>query len=130
MDEIELKKFRLIEKFMNFFCPCEYTIEYFEDHYFVRVNSFCIVVYDPNSFNVNYRIGGEIIDFQSVYYAMNGFPFHNNIYIYNGEKNKVMLQPNLDKGIMSGIRSDETFGRYLSHLNKEVSRTHSRNYFF
>jgi hypothetical protein len=130
MSEIEIKKFRIIEKFINFFFPCEHTIEYFEDHYFVRVNSDCFPQYDPYSFNCNYRIGGEIIDFQSVYYAMNGFPFHNKIYIYNGAKNKVMLRPNLDKGIMSGIKSDETFGRYLSHLSEEVSRIHSRNYFF
>ena len=130
MDEIELKKFRIIEKFMSFFCPCEYTINYFEDHYFVKVNSDCFPQYDPNSFNVNYRIGGEIIDFQTIYNCMNGFPFHNKIYIFRGDKNKVMLQPNFDKGIMSGIRSDETFGRYLSRLSEEVSRIHSRNYFF
>lgn len=129
MDEVELKKFRVIEKFMGFFCPCEYTVQYFEDHYFVGVNSDCFPQYDPYSFNCNYRIGGKIIDFQSVYYCMNGFPFHNKIYIYNGEKNKVMLHPNLDKGIMSGIRSDETFARYLSHLSDEVCRIHSRNFF-
>jgi hypothetical protein len=61
---------------------------------------------------------------------MNGFPFHNKIYIYGGDKNTVMLHPNLDKGIMSGIRSDQTFGRYLNHLNDEVCRIHSRNFFF
>ena len=81
MDEIELKKFRIIEKFMSFFCPCEYTVQYFEDHYFVKVNSFCFAMYDPNSFMVNYNVDGTIIDSQSVYYCMNGFPFHNKIYI-------------------------------------------------
>jgi hypothetical protein len=129
MNEIELKKFRVIEKFINFFCPCEYTVQYFEDHYFVGVNSDCLTMYDPNSFNVIYRVGTKIIDFESVYSAMNGFPFHNKIYIYQADNNKVMLHPNLDKGIMSGIRSDETFGRYLSHLSEEVSRIHSRNFF-
>jgi hypothetical protein len=130
MDEIELKKFRVIEKFINLFFPCEYTIHYFEDHYFVKVNSFCIAVYDPVSFNANYRVGGKVIDFQSVYYAMNGFPFHNKIYIYQADKNKVMLHPNLDKGIMSGIRCDNVFWGYLSHLSEDVSRIHSRNFFF
>jgi hypothetical protein len=130
MDEIELKKFRIVEKFMNFFCPCEYTVNYFEDHYFVRINTNYYTMYDPNSFDVRYRIGGKVFDFDAIYYSMNGFPFHNKIYIYGGDKNTVMLHPNLDKGIMSGIRSDQTFGRYLKHLNDEVCRIHSRNYFF